>query len=60
MVSNMDLPKNDDCAEDIKFYMRVLACLTLEEADSIQQILEWEEEKKRAFLIAKKLYENKI
>ena len=43
--------------DQIDFFIEVLSTLTKEEADEIEKILLWDQEKKCAFLFAKKIFE---
>lgn len=45
--------------DKIDFFIEVLSTITKEEADEIEKILLWDEEKKVAFLFAKKFFEEK-
>lgn len=45
--------------EDIRRMMELLPTLTKEEANFISQICEWDNSERSAFIIAKKLFEEK-
>jgi hypothetical protein len=44
-------------SEHIKYFMELFPTLTQEEADFIEEILKWEEEKRAAFFFAKRIFE---
>lgn len=57
-------PTNDQNEEShwmkklIDQMLELLPQLTKEEADSIEEILKWDDDKKAAFILAKKLFED--
>lgn len=45
--------------DQIERFMIILPTITKEEADYIEEILKWDQDKKAAFLLAKRLFEDK-
>lgn len=45
--------------DQIEKFMELFTTVTKEEADYIEEILKWDQDKKAAFLLAKRLFEDK-
>ena len=45
--------------DHIDFFMKAFTQITKEESDMIEEILKWDSDKKTAFILAKRLFEDK-
>lgn len=43
--------------ENIEMFLKYLSSITKEESDFIEHVLNWDDEKKVAFIVAKKIFE---
>jgi hypothetical protein len=46
--------------KEIDFFLEYLSTITKEESDYIESILKWDDEKRLAFMFAKKIFEQRI
>lgn len=46
--------------EKIEFFLKQMHTMTKQDSDFIQQVINWDEEKKSAFIFAKRIFEEDI
>lgn len=50
--------RNNEITDQIEFFIKLLTTMTKEEADFIEEILRWDNDKKAAYLLAKQIFED--
>lgn len=53
----MDSRRQQGITEHVEWFLKWFGTITQEESDFIEEILNWEDERRAAFLLAKRIFE---